>query len=297
MKIFLTGATGYIGSAAASALRAAQHTVIGMARSDEAADKLRRRGDTPFRADLKQPETLSDGVRSCDGVISTGTTNDGRLDRAALLSMLELLKGTGKPMVYTSGVWVLGDTGGKVVDESAVVNPLPQVAWRPGVEQLVLSAANDNVRGVVIRPGVVYGHGGGIAADFNQTAQKSGAAKYVGSGGNRWPVVHADDLADLFVSAVERASAGSLYHAGDGSAYRVKEIAEAASFGANAGGRTEPWPLDEARKTLGPYADALVLDQQITSQKARRELGWNPHRPSILEDLRGGSYATFKAVN
>jgi len=296
MKIFVTGATGYIGSAAASRLLE-KHTVIGLARSEEAADKLRKHGVAPYRGDMKQPESLSDAIRSCDGVVSIGTTNDGLLDRAAITLVLELLKGTEKPMVYTSGVWVLGDTGGQVVDESAPVNPAALVAWRPGVEQLVLAAAADNVRAIVIRPGIVYGRRGGIAADFIQSAQKSGAARYVGTGENRWPVVHVDDLADLFAIAMDCASAGSLYHAADGSAHRVKEIAEAVSFGAGAGGWTESWPLAEARKTLGPYADALVLDQQVSAEKARRELAWSPHRPSILEDLCRGSYSFHKVSN
>jgi nucleoside-diphosphate-sugar epimerase len=295
MKIYLTGATGYIGSAVADALLAAKHTVIGMARSDEAEDKLRKRGVTPHRADLKHPETLSDAIGSCDGIISIGTTNDGRLDSAAVTHMLDLLKDTGKPIVYTSGVWVLGDTGGKVVDETAPLNPAALVAWRPDMEQLVLNSAAGNIRTVVIRPGIVYGRGGGIAADFVQSARQSGAARFVGTRENRWPVIHVDDLADLFVKALERAPAGSLYHAADASIYRVMEIAEAASFGAGAGGRAESWPLDDARKTLGAYADALVLDQQISSEKARRELGWTPRRPSIVDDLRRGSYVLQKA--
>ena len=297
MKIFLTGATGYIGASVADALIAAKHSVVGMARSEEAAEKLRSRGISPAPADLKQPGSSSEAVRSCDGVISTGTTNDGPVDRAAVARMLELLKGTGRPFVYTSGVWVLGDTGGKMVDESAPANPAALVAWRPSMEQFVLSAAAGNVRAVVIRPGIVYGRGRGIAADFIESAQKTGAARFAGTGENRWPVVHVDDLADLFVRALERGGAGSLYHAADRSAYRVNEIAEAASHGAGAGGKTESWPLEEARKALGAYADALVLDQQVSAEKARLELGWNPHRPTVLEDVRHGSYALRRAAN
>src|SRR5262249_48210609 len=151
------------------------------------------------------PDSLDVGVRSCDGVVSTGTTNDGNFDRAAMSRVLELLKGTGKPFVYTSGIWVLGDTGGRVVDENAPANPVALVAWRPAMEQMVLSASADTIRAIVVRPGVVYGRGGGIAADFVQSARGSGAARYVGAGENRWPVVDVDDLADLYASAVERA--------------------------------------------------------------------------------------------
>ena len=290
MKVLVTGATGYIGSAVADALLQASHSVVGVARTVEADQGLRRRGITPRRADFKQPDSLTEPLQSCDGVISAGTTNDGRLDSEAIAHMLRRLKGTGKPFLYTSGVWVLGDTKGKVLDETAPVNPIPLVAWRAGVEKLVLGAAADHVRSIVIRPAVVYGRSRGIPAMFIQSARQSGAARYVGTGENRWPMVHVDDLADLFVRALEKAPAGALYHAGDGSAYRVKEIAEAASFGADAGGRSESWPLEEARKTLGAFADALALDQQISSETARRELGWDP-RTSLLEELRTGSYA------
>jgi nucleoside-diphosphate-sugar epimerase len=103
-------------------------------------------------------------------------------------------------------------------------------------------------------------------------------------------MVHVEDLADLYVRALDKAAAGTLLFATDGSTYRVREIAEAASFGAGAGGRTESWPLEEARKTLGAYADALALDQQVSSEKGRTTLGWQPHAASILEDLRNGSY-------
>lgn len=290
MKIFLTGATGYIGAAVAKALGVARHTVVGIARSVEADQKLRDAGIVSHRADLSHPESLTGVAESCDAVISTGTTNDGRLDEAAVTCMLQQFKGSRKPFLYTSGVWVLGDTGGLVVDETAPLNPIPMVAWRAGVEKLVQGAAAGNIRSAVIRPAIVYGHRRGIPAMFLESAQQSGAPRYVGTGANHWPMVHVEDLADLFVLALA-APAGSLFHAGDGTAFRVKEIAEAASFGAGAGGRTESWPLDDACKTLGPFADALVLDQQVSSEKARRDLGWRPHRPYILDDLRAGSYA------
>jgi nucleoside-diphosphate-sugar epimerase len=287
LKVFLTGATGYIGGAVGDALLAAGHTVTGLARSDEAARRLSARGITPSRGDLNSPASLA--VES-DGVIHAGTTNDGRIDQEAIRTMLDALRGSGKPLLYTSGIWVLGDTGGKIADEMWPVNPAALVAWRPGVEQMVLGAARDGVRGIVIRPGVVYGRGGGIPADFVKSVRETGAARYVGNGENRWPLVHVDDLADLYVRAFQQAAAGTLLHATDGSGFRVREIAEAASVGA--GGRTESWPLEEARKTLGAYADALVLDQLVSSEKARSLLGWQIRAGSLIEDLRRGNYAT-----
>src|SRR5579872_283438 len=290
MIIFLTGATGYIGSAVAGALQKAGHSVIGLARSDEAAGPLHLSSVAAHRGDLSSPLTLTGATLAADGVIHTGTTNDGELDQAAVRAMLDALAGTGKPFIYTSGVWVLGDTAGRVADETWPVNPAALVAWRPGVEQLVLQASAQNTRAIVIRPGVVYGRGQGIPAEFVDSARTTGAARYVGHGENRWPMIDVDDLADLYVRALEKAQPGPLLLAAHGSADRFKEIAEAASIGAGAGGRTESWPLEEARKTLGAYADALALDQQVSSEKARSLLGWQPRASDILEDLRLGSY-------
>ncbi len=284
-NVFLTGATGYIGGAIADALRAGGYAVIGLARSDQAARSLTAKGITPVAGDLNTPANLAKAASESDGVIHAGTTNDGRIDQAAVEAMLHTLRGSNKPFVYTSGIWVLGDTGGKVADESWPVNPAALVAWRPAMEQSVIAATGTGVRTVVIRPGIVYGRGGGIPAEFVRSGKEPGVVRYVGNGENRWPVVHADDLADLYLRAFAEARAGELFHAADGSAFRVREIAEAA------GGKAESWPLEDARKTLGAYADALVLDQMVSSEKAKRTLGWQPKAISIVEELRRESSA------
>src|SRR5437879_11386589 len=126
---------------------------------------------------------------------------------------------------------------------------------------------------------MVYGRGGGIPAGFVQSARDDGAARYVGTGENRWPFVHVDDLADLYLLALEQAPPGSLFLGVAGASHAVRDVAQAASRGAGAGGRTVAWPLDEARRTLGAYADALVLDQQASGRHAQEQLGWRPHRP------------------
>jgi nucleoside-diphosphate-sugar epimerase len=292
MNIFLTGATGYIGSAVADALMKAGHSVTGLARSDEAAGQLRLKGVGSHRGDLTSPASLASVAGALDGVIHTGTTNDGRADQAAIQAMLDALNGSGKPFVYTSGVWVLGNTGDKPADESAPLNPVALVAWRPEVERLVLESAQQGVRAIVIRPALVYGRGGGIPADLVKSAREKGAARYVGTGENRWPVIDVDDLADLYLRAFERAAPGTLLHAADTFAYPVKDVAAAASAGAGSDGRTESWPLEQARKTLGPFADALVLDQRVSAAKATSLLGWRPRAAGILEDLRHGSYVS-----
>ena len=292
MNIFLTGATGYIGSAVADALMQSGHSVTGLARSDEAAANLHLKGITPHRGDLKSPATLASAAAALDGVIHTGTTNDGGLDQAAIRVMLDALRGSGKPFLYTSGVWVLGDTGGRAADETAPLQPAALVAWRPEVERMVLSSAKQGVRGIVIRPAMVYGRGGGVPADFTRSARENGAARYVGSGENHWSLIDVDDLAELYLLAFEKAVAGTLLHAADSSPLRVKEIAAAASAGAGRNGNIESWPLDDARKTLGAFADALVLDQRVSAAKATSLLGWKPRAAGILDDLRRGSYVS-----
>jgi nucleoside-diphosphate-sugar epimerase len=146
------------------------------------------------------------------------------------------------------------------------------------------------VRTIVIRPALVYGRGGSIPRMLAQSARETGSARYVGDGLNRWPFVDVDDLAQLYVLAIEKAAPGSLYNAAHGPSYRVREVAEAASIGAGAKGKTQSWLLDEARKTMGAFADALVLDQQVSSEKAKKELGWSPDAAPVLDDLKTGSY-------
>ena len=293
MEVFLTGATGYIGSSVAQALQKAGHKVTGLARNEEKAKRLESQGMRSLIGDLLKPEGLAAAARAAEGVIHTGNTNDAnsaQVDSAVVRAMLKALEGAGKPFVYTSGVWVLGSTGDKVADERTPVNPTPLVAQRPAIEQEVLAGKDRGVRSVVIRPALVYGRGGGIPRMLAQSARETGAARYVGDGRNRWPFVDVDDLALLYVLALEKAAPGSLYNAVDGPSYRVLEIAEAASVGAGAKGKTQAWPLEEARKTLYGFADALVLDQQISGEKAMKELGWSPRAASVLDDLKTGSY-------
>jgi nucleoside-diphosphate-sugar epimerase len=292
MRIFLTGASGYIGTAVAERLRAAGHQVTALARSDASAAKLESAGVQPVRGDFSDPKSVGSAAGSADGVISMATTYDPSIDGPAVDAILDALAGSNKPFVYTSGIWSHGDTGSKVVDETWPPNPAELVRWRQKVEDRVLEGAKRGIRSVVIRPAIVYGRGGGIPAGFVESARKEGAARYVGTGKNLWPLVNVDDLADLYLLALEKAPPGTLLLGVSGPSRRVSEIAAAASRGAGAGGRTVATPLEEARKKLGAYADALVLDQQASGRRAQELLGWKPWRPDVLEDIERGSYAS-----
>jgi len=293
MEVFLTGATGYIGAAVAEALQKAGHQVTGLARTAEKAKQLESRGIRAVLGDLLKPETLAAPSRAADGVIHTANTNDAQspvADAAVVRAILDALQGSSKPFIYTSGVWVLGSTGDKTADENTPLNPTPLVAHRPGVEQEIVRAKDRGVRSIVIRPAVVYGRGGSIPRMILQSARDTGAAQFVGDGRNRWPFVDVDDLAQLYLLALEKAPAGSIYLGAHGPSYLVGELAEAASIGGGAQGKTHGTPLEEARKKMGAFADALVLDQIVSGEKAQRELGWKPRAGSVLDDLKTGSY-------
>lgn len=294
MRVLLTGATGYIGSAVADALLRAGHAVTGLARSDQAAERLESRNIHALRGDLKDAEILSAAAREADAVIHTAlphTPDAPEIDRKAIVAILGALEGTNRAFIYTSGIWVYGSTGDAIVTEESPLHPTPLVAWRPMDERLVLEGSTRGVRSVVIRPGIVYGRGGGIIGGMIQEARTTGVLRFVGTGDNRWPQVHVDDLAELYLLALEHAPAGTILNATGYESIRVREVAEAASRAAGAETRTEAWPLEEARGTLGAYADALALDQQVSGKRAEELLGWRPKEPSLLEDLEQSSQA------
>ena len=298
MKVFITGATGYIGGAVALELDESGHEVLALARSDEAAEALGDEGYQVLRGDLRDTDKLKEYAEQADGVIHAGfesSSEGGAVDAAAVEAYLEALTGTEKPLVYTSGVWLYGPTGEEPVTEEDPLDPIDLVAWRVPVEEQIVAAAPD-VRTVVLRPALVYGRAGGIPAMLTFSAAEHNAVRFVG-GSNKWTMVHVGDLADLYRLALEGAANGSLepgtvLNAAHGVPVTVREAAEAASFGAGTEGDVRAWPVDEAREELGGVADALALNQVVSGEKAKRLLDWLPEAPyDLLTDLRSGSYA------
>ncbi len=289
MKVFVTGGTGYIGSAVSLRLRKAGHDVQALVRNKDKASALQAAGVKLVQGDLGNPAgyaAAAYGVQAIVHCASDPGPQSVELDRKSIQNARELLHGrVGATFIYTSGIWVLGDTAGAVADESSPTNPAKIVAWRPAHEQLALGLSKEGIRAVVVRPGIVYGGArGGIPASLFGTALKQGATQIVGEGANHWPLVHVDDLAELYVRLVERAPAGSVFHATDVSTRTVREIAEAASRAAGKDGKVTALPLDKARSTMGPFADALALDQKVSSEKARTELDWRPRHEDFVAE-------------
>ena len=290
MRILIVGARGYLGSAVAERLSGAGHQVVELARPGSDRNEAGYEGRI---GDLRDPDSLTEAVTADIGaVINLATpTGDAAADAAAVAALTGPLQGTGRAFVYTSGVWVLGATGASTADEDTPTAPIPIVGYRPGIERQVLATAEGGVRAAVIRPGIVHGRGGGIPALLVDLARKHGAPVIVADPAVRWPMVHVDDLADLFARVVEHAPAGTLWHGVTRPAVPVRELAIAAGQAAGHSGEPQILPLDRAREEFGTlFADALALDQAVSGEQARNRLGWRPQHPDPVTDLGNGSY-------
>ncbi|WP_099021964.1 NAD-dependent epimerase/dehydratase family protein [Mycolicibacterium palauense] len=295
MQLLLTGATGFIGGGVARAAVTAGHQVTALVRSasTDAAARLADLGVHLREGDLADTPLLAELAGSAAGVVHTASSNDEHaesLDENLVTATLSAMA-PGSGFVYTSGAWVYGDTGELPVTEDAELHPTRLVAWRPAMERRALAlAAQRSVAAVVLRPAMVHGHGGGVFAMLAQMGRHSGAVRIVGEGRNRWPTVHVDDLAVAYLRALDAAVArkpdvdGQILNVVAEQAVSVAEMAEAIrrAIGAEA---VTPWPIRDARQDLGPFADALALDQCVDGDRAKHALGWAPRQPDVITDL------------
>jgi nucleoside-diphosphate-sugar epimerase len=287
MPVLVTGATGFVGRSVVRELRSRTHVVRALARSDAAEQTVRELRAQPVRGSLADLDVLRREALGADAVVHCAfdynPSADGvALERAALETLLDALP-AGRTFIYTSGVWVYGSRGDASVDEKAPLAPIPIVAWRPAHEELVL-AHDGRLRAAVIRPGIVYGDGGGIPGQFMEAA-RAGMLRIIGDGANRWPTVRHDALGELYGLIVDRLDAHGIFNAVRGASVPYGEVVNACARAAGIEAPVESITLEAARGMLGPFADALVLDQTIDATKAERELGWEPHRPTLLEEL------------
>ncbi len=287
MRILVTGATGYIGSAVVSELVRAGHEVTGLVRSKQKAASVQSLGAGAVEGTLEDPASYRGPAAEHEALchIALERSSDrAAADATAIETLLRAAREGGRVrlILYTSGCWVLGHTGEGPADEDASTDGAAEIVrWRPAHERRVRDAASGRLATAVLRPGVVYGGKGGLVSQLFASAVERGAAEYVGDGQNRWSLIHRDDLARLYRQIVETGGRG-IFHAAEGRAVRVADAARAASAAAGARGATRSLPLSEARKELGLVADALCLDQVIGARRSR-ELGWRPTRTSFVE--------------
>ena len=217
-------------------------------------------------------------------------------ERNTVSAILNALESSGKQFIFTSGSFVVGDlSSGEenevVYDEEMPFVPPSFMAGRVEIEKLVQAATYSSIRSVVLRPGMVFGHKGGWQVlHLLERARGLQIVPYIGKGENIWSTVHVDDLADLYVLALEQGSPGSLFNAASGEV-SAKALAEAVSRSAGLGGKTESWTMEQALKVWGSVVARIVAtNSRVAGTRARQELGWNPQGPSILDDVEHGSY-------
>jgi nucleoside-diphosphate-sugar epimerase len=282
MKVLLTGATGFIGSSTLKALVVAGHEVTAIVRSEEAGESVAANGATAVIHPLPDTEWLTEMLTLSDGAIHLASPDDGTgptFDDSVIDSVIAAYSGTDKPFVHTGGVWVYGN--GADLSEESPINSPQITAWRQEREERLLAS---DVRASVVAPGIVYGYGKGIPNTvFHAPRTADGALILIGDGAQHWATVHVDDLAELYVEVLENAPGGETYQGVSGQNPTVRELAEAV-VGPDGSVRTES--VEAVRERFGvQFADALLLDQQMTGAKAKSQFGWNPRRPSLVEEF------------
>ncbi len=308
MRVFVTGASGWIGRGVVPELIAAGHEVTGLARSDAAVKALQDAGATVRPGSLDDLATLHDAAAASDGVIHLAFKHDlaftgdfagaADADRAAIETFGQALAGTGKPFVIASGL--LGLTPGRVATEHdglAAADgdreaPVSGPARRLANAHYTLALAGRGVRSSIVRlPPTVHGEGdNGFIPTAIGFAREKGAAAYIGDGANRWPAVHRDDAAHLFRLALESAPAGSALHAVGDQGVPIREVAEV--FAAHLGVPAISVPPEQAGDYLGWLAGFWGIDSPASAQITHELLGWQPTRPGLIADLEEGHYFT-----
>lgn len=295
MRVFLTGATGFIGSAIVQELIGAGHQVLGLARSDASANALAAAGVEVHRGALEDLDSLRRGAAASDGVIHTAFIHDfskyvanAETDRRAIEAIAGALEGSDKPFVSTSGT--LGLQPDRVGKEDDVALPDSAAGPRAAAEGVMLAAAGRGVRTSIIRlPPSVHGKGDhGFVPTLIGIAREKGISAYIGNGFNRWPTVHRLDVARLFRLALEKGAAGSRFHGVAEEGVPVKNIAEV--IGKQLNIPVVVKSQEEAADHFGWLAMFLGMDYPCSSAQTQEQLGWQPNQVTLIGDLEQGHY-------
>lgn len=285
-RIFVTGATGYVGSAVAARLARAGHSVFGLTRQREAAKSLATAGITPVLGDLASPGDWRGVLQNCDAAVHCAfdaQSGAADIDLCALDALrAAALDGRVRRVLYTSGIWVHGHGENGHADETTPLAPLSIVQWRAAHEEIALDLAGHEVAVVILRPGMVYGEQRGILGGWFAEAHEQHTVTYPGDGSQHWSMVHRDDVADAYALALEHAEPGSRYLLADESQHTVKEMAEAVARATQS--KAVSWSAEELVRSYGGYGEALLNDLRVSSVKARRELGWVPRHTSFVNE-------------
>jgi nucleoside-diphosphate-sugar epimerase len=291
MKVFVTGATGFVGTVVVEELIRYGHKVTGLARSPDSAEKLKRLGASVHVGSLEDRESLKSGAKNADGVINCAFSNDfskfaesGQVEQRAIEALGQTLKGSSRPLVVTSGVALL--TPGRTSTEE---DPFPSDSPIPrNPESPALAFVKDGVRAMFVRLSpTTHGEGkGGFAGLLVDIARKKGVSAYVGAGENRWPAVHHKDAAQLFRLVLESGTAGTRYHAVAEQGVATKDIAVAIGHALNI--PTVSISAEEAASHFGWFKDFAMIDTIASSELTRARLSWKPTHRGLIADLEAG---------
>ena len=290
MRVFVTGATGFIGSAIVRELIGAGHQVLGLARSEAGATSLTAAGADVHRGSLENPESLRTGAAASDGVIHTAFIHDfnnygpaAEADKRAIETMSGALAGSDRPLIVTSGTLIVAP--GRIATEEDPPNP----AFPRKSEEAALVLRSRGVRASIVRlPPTVHGDGDhGFVPMIIKTSREKGAAAYIGNGSNRWPAVHRLDAARLYRLALEKGTAET-YHGVADDGVPTREIAEV--IGQRLNVPVVAKTPDEAAEHFGWMAMFFGMDGPASSTLTRERLGWSPTQKGLLADLNDGTY-------
>ncbi|ACO33043.1 MULTISPECIES: SDR family oxidoreductase [Acidobacterium] len=292
MRVFVTGATGFIGSRVVAELIGAGHQVLGLTRSDEGAQSLKAAGAEPHRGDLEDTASIRSGAENADAVIHTAFVHDWtrfaescKLDQQAIEAIGDVLKGSSRPFIVSAGVAIVQGRAGTEDDAPFSIPGWPRVS-----EAATVALMQQGINAMVMRlPQVHDTVKQGLVTPLLAIAREKGVSAYIGDGANRWPAAHVTDVARLYRLALEKGTAGTRYHAVAEEGVALRDIATVLGRGLNV-------PVisiapEQAQEHFGFLSFFAGRDALVSSTKTRTALGWNPTGPDMITDLTNMNYS------